>query len=148
MKLYTIGFAKKSASTFFGLLYAHEIRLIIDIRLRPDSQLSGFARKRDLPFFLSALVKAKYMHMLSLAPSEELFQSYRKGDISLELYRKELMQHIKGTNGLQEGFCQVEKESPVCLLCSEASHHECHRSWVAEALAAMDTSRSLTIDHL
>jgi uncharacterized protein (DUF488 family) len=148
MKLYTIGFTKKSASAFFGLLHAHRIRLIIDIRLHPDSQLSGFARKSDLPYFLSALVKAKYMHMVSLAPSEELFQSYRKGGITLELYRKELMQCIKERTGLQECFSLVEKENRVCLLCSEASSNECHRSWIAEALVDMDTSRSLTIDHL
>ena len=43
MKLYTIGFTQKPAERFFGLLAEHGVEQVIDIRLKPNGQLSGFA---------------------------------------------------------------------------------------------------------
>ena len=44
MKVYTIGFTKKSASDFFGLLRESGAKRLIDVRLNNVSQLSGFAK--------------------------------------------------------------------------------------------------------
>ncbi len=55
MKLYTIGFTQKRAATFFGLLREHGVRRLVDVRLKPDGQLAGFAKKDELPFFLYEL---------------------------------------------------------------------------------------------
>lgn len=51
MKLYTIGFSGKSAEQFFTRLSTAKIRRVIDIRLNPAGQLSGFAKARDLSYF-------------------------------------------------------------------------------------------------
>ena len=48
MKLYTIGFTKKTAEEFFTLLIENKIRTIIDIRRKNTSQLAGFTKKNDL----------------------------------------------------------------------------------------------------
>jgi uncharacterized protein (DUF488 family) len=56
MKLFTIGFTQKSAETFFELLNTNKVQMLIDVRLKPDGQLAGFAKKNDLPYFLSNLV--------------------------------------------------------------------------------------------
>ena len=69
MKLYTIGFTKKSAEEFFELLRKNGITRIIDIRLRPTSQLAGFAKKEDLAYFLNCLINCEYHHFKILAPS-------------------------------------------------------------------------------
>jgi uncharacterized protein (DUF488 family) len=53
MQLYTIGFTQKSAEHFFTLLRTNQVQVLVDTRLKPDSQLSGFAKGRDLPYFLS-----------------------------------------------------------------------------------------------
>ncbi len=52
MKLYTIGFTQKRAEEFFELLRQNGIQRLVDIRLRPGGQLSGFAKQEDLPYFL------------------------------------------------------------------------------------------------
>ena len=44
MKLYTIGFTRKSAETFFTQLKTSGVRTLIDTRLNNRSQLSGFAK--------------------------------------------------------------------------------------------------------
>lgn len=49
--LYTIGYTGKTAEKFFCLLQKTTANKVIDIRLNNSSQLSGFSKKSDLPFF-------------------------------------------------------------------------------------------------
>ena len=53
MEVYTAGFAKWLAEDFFNLLNKYKINKLIDIRLRPNSQLSGFTRQVNFEYFLS-----------------------------------------------------------------------------------------------
>ena len=48
MKLFTIGFTKKSARQFFELLRASGAKRVLEVRLNNVSQLAGFAKKEDL----------------------------------------------------------------------------------------------------
>jgi uncharacterized protein (DUF488 family) len=48
MKIFTIGFTKKSAETFFSKLRESGAQRIVDVRLNNISQLAGFAKKDDL----------------------------------------------------------------------------------------------------
>jgi hypothetical protein len=48
MKLYAIGFTQKPAERFFALLREHGVERVVDIRLKPGGQLSGFAKGSDL----------------------------------------------------------------------------------------------------
>jgi uncharacterized protein (DUF488 family) len=78
MRLYTIGFTQKRAETFFGLLRRNGIQRLVDIRVSPDGQLSGFARKEDLPYFLDRLADGcAYLHLPDLAPTKEILKDYR-----------------------------------------------------------------------
>ncbi|WP_305816373.1 DUF488 family protein [Photobacterium leiognathi] len=52
MKIFTIGFTKKNAETFFSFLQKENVKTLIDVRLNNASQLAGFAKKDDLRFFL------------------------------------------------------------------------------------------------
>ena len=53
IKLFTIGFTKKNAESFFTKLKNAGVKKIIDIRLNNVSQLAGFAKKDDLLYFLN-----------------------------------------------------------------------------------------------
>ena len=48
IKLFTIGFAGKSAETFFDLLRQHNIRNVIDVRLSNRSQLAVTPRVNNI----------------------------------------------------------------------------------------------------
>ncbi len=78
VRLYSIGFTKKSAEKFFGLLRDHRVGCLIDVRLHPGGQLSGFARKSDLPYLLSQLAGCDYRHLPILAPTAEILGDYRR----------------------------------------------------------------------
>ena len=58
MEVYTIGFAKKPASEFFGALRSSGIKQVLDVRLHNTSQLAGFTKREDLAFFLAELCGA------------------------------------------------------------------------------------------
>lgn len=134
MRLYTIGFTKKSAAQFFSLLDAHGVGRLVDIRLRPDGQLAGFTKRDDLAYFLPNLIRCEYIHMPSLAPTKEILSAYRKdGDWGVYVERFEaLMDRRNVPFSLDRAFYE---EKACCLLCSEATPEQCHRRLVAERIA-------------
>jgi len=134
MKLYTIGFTQKRAEEFFGLLREHGVQRVVDIRLNPNGQLAGFAKKEDLPYFLRELADGcEYVHMVELAPTKEILEAYRK-DGDWERY-VERFERLMDERGIPDTLDRSAFERLVsCLLCSEPSPHHCHRRLVAERL--------------
>ena len=136
MRLYTIGFTQKRAETFFELLQQHGVQRLVDVRLKPGGQLSGFTKQDDLPYFLSRLVAGcRYIHMPELAPTKEILSDYRSdADWPRYVTRFEaLMDERK----IPEALNRIEFETfTSCLLCSEPTPEQCHRRLVAERLAA------------
>ncbi len=134
MKLYTIGFTKKSAERFFALLAENGVRRLIDIRVHPEGQLSGFAKGDDLAYFLARLIGCDYHHLAILAPAEEILSDYRK-DHDWARYEQrfaELMDQ-RDVPAVLDRSLFTDRAS--CLLCSEATPEHCHRRLVAERLA-------------
>ena len=76
--LYTIGFTKKNARKFFGLLKQAGVKKLVDIRINNSSQLAGFAKGGDLEFFMKEICNADYVHLTDLAPTKELLKDYQK----------------------------------------------------------------------
>jgi uncharacterized protein (DUF488 family) len=59
VEIYTIGFTRTSAEHFFGRLKTAGVKRLLDVRLNNSSQLAGFAKARDLPYFLDMLGLAR-----------------------------------------------------------------------------------------
>jgi len=55
MKIFTIGFTKKSAETFFTSLKHAAVKRLVDVRLNNISQLAAFTKKDDLRYFTRAI---------------------------------------------------------------------------------------------
>lgn len=132
METYTVGFTQKSAERFFDLLKSNDIARVIDVRLNNISQLSGFAKRDDLKFFLRALCDADYIHLKELAPTKDILDAYKKKIITWEAYEDKFLNLISQRN--------IERsiDKPLldrgCLLCSEQKPHHCHRRLVVEYL--------------
>lgn len=131
--LYTIGFAGKSAAGFFGALRAAEVRLVIDVRLKNTSQMAGFTKRADLPFFLAELCGAGYEHRPEWAPPQELLGAWRAGELDWAEYERAFHGLLRERR--VEEFARAERLDAACLLCSEAGPEHCHRRLVAEHLA-------------
>jgi uncharacterized protein (DUF488 family) len=132
MKLYTIGFTRKSAEYFFTLLQRAGVRIILDVRLNNVSQLAGFTKREDLRYFSRAICKADYLHLPELAPSEELFHARKKENMNWKMYEKRFLDLIK-RRAIEEKLTP-ESADGGCLLCTEEDPRHCHRRLVAEYL--------------
>lgn len=132
IKLFTIGFTKKSAAKFFGLLRDAGIRRVIDTRLNRTSQLAGFAKEQDLPFLLHEICHSDYETQPLLTPTEDILSAYKKKRIDWNAYEERFNALIRDRH--IESKLQPEQFNNACLLCSEDKPHHCHRRLVAEYL--------------
>ena len=144
MKLYTIGFTKKSAPQFFQILKAAHVARVVDVRLNNVSQLAGFAKKSDLAYFLDKIGTIQYVHVPLLAPTQDMLDSYKKRKGDWQDYEREFLELMKGRR--IDTVRANELRDSDCLLCSEERPAHCHRRLVAEYLAARDNS--IQIEHL
>ena len=144
MKLFTIGFTKKSARTFFETLRQSGAKRVIDVRLNNVSQLAGFAKKQDLAYFLEALCGMEYIHLPILAPTQEMLDAYKKEKGEWPDYEKAFLALMEERK-IEENVSREVIEDG-CLLCSEDKPHHCHRRLVAEYLDR--TWGGITIQHL
>lgn len=144
MKIFTIGFTRKSAETFFTRLKEAGVKRLVDVRLNNTSQLAGFAKKDDLQFFTRAICNIDYIHLPELAPTAEILDPYKKvkhGD--WQLYERLFLELMRSRR-----IETMEREllDGGCLLCSEETPDQCHRRLVAEYLR--EHWESVEIEHL
>lgn len=132
MTVYTIGFTKKPASRFFGLLRDAGVKRVVDVRLNNASQLAGFAKKDDLAWLLGEICAIDYVHLPTLAPTKELLTGYRKGTVSWAEYERWF--HSLMRERRIEATVPRDVVDQGCLLCSEHEPDRCHRRLVAEYL--------------
>ncbi|MCJ7615761.1 MAG: DUF488 domain-containing protein [Desulfobacterales bacterium] len=132
INLFTIGFTKKNAETFFGKLGQAGVEKIIDIRLNNVSQLAGFAKKDDLIYFLRKICDCDYRHEPLLAPTKEILDGYKKKEIGWPEYQKQFNDLLKTRKA--HTLVTSSELHMACLLCSEPTPDKCHRRLVAEYL--------------
>ncbi len=133
MEVFTIGFTKKTAEQFFGLLRRSGIRRLVDVRLNNVSQLAGFAKRDDLRFFLQEICGAEYIHEPLLAPTQEMLDALKKNKGGWEDYEREFLALIAGRK-IEERLERSLFAVPAVLLCSEPTPQQCHRRLVVEYL--------------
>lgn len=134
MEIYTIGFTQTTAEHFFTRLADARVERLLDVRLNNTSQLAGFAKAQDLPYFARVLVGAAYEHEPLLAPTQDILDAYKKRRGDWGVYEREflaLMEH----RHIHEALAPATFERPTALLCSEAGPECCHRRLVIEFLA-------------
>lgn len=145
MKIFTIGFTKKSAETFFTRLTNAGVKRLIDVRLNNISQLAGFTKKDDLRYFTRAICNIDYLHLPELAPTADILDPYKKaknGD--WQLYERQFLDLMRSRH--IESTLSHEVLDGGCLLCSEETPHHCHRRLVAEYL--QEHWRDVMIEHI
>lgn len=144
MKIFTIGFTKKSAKKFFDMLCSSGATTLVDVRLNNVSQLSGFAKRDDLQYFLGEICSMGYAHRPDLAPTRPMLDDYKKGRTDWLTYESQFLDLME-----QRGITDIvpqELLNNAVLLCSEDKPHQCHRRLVAEYLARH--WNDVTVEHL
>ncbi len=142
--IFTIGFTKKTAEEFFGLLQNAGVRKVIDVRENRVGQLAGFAKFPDIAFFLDRVLGINYLHEPLLAPSPEIRLAYRTTK-DWQAYEKSFFELMKERRIL-ESIDATQFEGKVALLCSEAGPEKCHRRLTAEHLSEYWKSKGHNIE--
>lgn len=135
MKIFTIGFTKKSAETFFSRLQDAGVRSLIDVRLNNVSQLAGFTKKDDLRYFAKAICNIDYRHLPELAPTPQILDAFKKQkNPDWALYERQFLDVIRARR-IEQTLSRKMLDG-ACLLCSEEQPDHCHRRLIAEYLKA------------
>ena len=150
MNLYTIGFTKKTARQFFESLKNNNIDLLLDVRLSNKSQLAGFTKSDDLPYFLEKVCSAAYIHALEYAPTKEILDDYKNKKIKWGDYEQAYFNLIN-IRDAESRFCRDFTKTyalyqNIVLLCSEPTADKCHRRLAAESICRFNNG--IQIKHL
>jgi uncharacterized protein (DUF488 family) len=128
----TIGFTKTNAKGFFDRLLSSGAKVLYDVRLHNTSQLAGFAKADDLAYFLEKIAGIKYQHQPLLAPTDTMLKAFKRDKGDWNEYENKFL-GLMTERKIEERF-KPELFDRVCLLCSEATPHHCHRRLVCEYL--------------
>lgn len=134
-RLRTIGYAPATPATLMAALGAAGVEMVVDGRAVPASRRPGFAKGS-----LSATLEAAgiaYRHLKGLGTPAAGREAARAGRTAQ--MRAIFAAHLEGLEA-QAALVELEElvrgGRRVCLLCLEADPAHCHRSLVADALAA------------
>jgi uncharacterized protein (DUF488 family) len=130
----TVGYQGVTVQSFLQTLREASIELLVDVRAVASSRRPGFARSA-----LAANLEGAGIHYLHLrdlgtpAPGRAAARAGRHSEMQ-RIYGK----HLKtpAAQAALDTLADIVRSRRACLLCFEADATHCHRSLVADALAA------------
>lgn len=143
MQLFTIGYEGLSASQFFGLLTAHHVEALIDVRAVAWSRKTGFAK--------SALIlschgfEMNYQHRVALGCPKDIRDDYKISH-DWDDYTLRYLQYLGTQQQEVEQLCDVVSSRVCALMCFEADARFCHRFFIAQRL--QEQMPLLQVEHL
>lgn len=144
MELFTIGYTKKSAEKFFGIITDNKIEIVADVRLYNSTQLARFSKSADLQYFLKKICGCNYIALKQLAPNPSLFENYKNGKTTWNEYEKIYNKFLDTQANLD--FFYAFKNKRICILCAESTPGHCHRRLIAQKISK--TYDNVKITHL
>lgn len=117
MEVYTSGFTQKTAKQFFESLQRVGIRRLLDVQLNNASQLARISKRDDLGYFLREICDAEYIHEPLLAPTQEMFDEYKKRSDRWEEYERCFLA-LLCEHRVEEKLDRQLFDVPTVLLCS------------------------------
>jgi uncharacterized protein (DUF488 family) len=136
-KLFTIGYEQTPAKAVLDELEQAGVKLLVDVRAVAASRRPGFSKNQ-----LAAGLDERgisYLHLRGLGTPKDGRDAARGGkfDVLHKIYAKHL-KTPQAKEELDELSALVKKSGPVCILCYERDHTQCHRQWIAEIIEERD----------
>ena len=129
MKFYTIGYGGRKPHEFLDILNQRGVRVVIDVRLRPDhASMGSYSKAKSQDKGIQKLLATVGIEYISVVELGNVFLEYTDWK---EQYRDLL---AKAGDLLTQRLWNVS--SPFCLMCAEKSPIECRRSLIAEYLVS------------
>jgi len=148
VEIFSAGTSGSTAEHFFQRIAKADITTVVDTRLNNVSQLAGFSKYPDLPFFLRRVTETNYIHELLLAPEKDALKAYRAKSMSWSEYERRYIHLLEHRRASEKIDRSAWGPRPL-LLCSEPDATHCHRRLAADYLAAAWGIHGVTrIQHL
>jgi uncharacterized protein (DUF488 family) len=132
--LFSIGYEKARQADLIATLTAAGIETLIDVRDRPISRRPGFSKNQLAAALDSAGIRYVGLKALGTPPEGREANHKRQWDKFWRIVDDKLAT-AEAEHALREAET-IAAGSPTCLLCYEADWHICHRSRIADILAA------------
>ena len=142
--IFTIGHSTRPLEELIELLRAHEVRRVIDIRTIPRSRRNPQYNRETLGPALRSR-KIGYVHLKGLGGLRRAKSDSKNIGWHNASFRgyADYMQTSEFDTGLKRAI-RLSAVKPSALMCAEAVPWRCHRSLVADALAA----RTFPVEHI
>jgi uncharacterized protein (DUF488 family) len=140
----TVGHSARPLEEFLGLLQAHGVTLVVDVRKMPRSRRNPQFNRDILPAALRA-ADIGYMDLPALGGLRRRRLDSPNGgwkNASFQGYA-DYMLTPEFEQGLQE-LIERARDERAALMCAEAVPWRCHRSLIADAL----TVRGIPVEHI
>jgi uncharacterized protein (DUF488 family) len=136
-KLFTIGYEQTPSKAVLDELEQAGVKLLVDVRAVAASRRPGFSKNQ-----LAAGLDERgisYLHLRGLGTPKDGREAARSGkfDVLHKIYAKHL-KTPQAREELDELSALVKQSGPVCILCYERDHAQCHRQWIAEIIGDRD----------
>jgi len=128
--LYTIGYEGSDIRAFIACLRAAGVEMLVDVRELPLSRKRGFS-KVALSTALR-IARIGYVHTRSLGCPREIRVRYRS-DASWSRYTRDFLAYLATQQEAVDDLAAMARETSSCVMCFEADHASCHRTYVARA---------------
>jgi uncharacterized protein (DUF488 family) len=132
-RLFTIGYEQTPPRAVLDELESAGVKLLVDVRAVASSRRPGFSKGQ-----LAAGLKERgigYLHLRGLGTPKEGRLAARAGDAkALERIYAKHLKTPQAKEEMDELATLVEKAGPVCILCYERDHRNCHRKFIAEII--------------
>ncbi|MGF3521515.1 MAG: DUF488 family protein [Candidatus Bathyarchaeia archaeon] len=142
--VFTVGHSTRSIGEFISILKAHQINLVVDVRLTPKSKFNPQFNKDALSEALKT-ESVKYIHLPELGgfrrPHVNSPNTAWK-DKSLRGYA-DYMETKEFTENLLK-LIALARENRVAIMCAETLPLRCHRTLLSDAL----TVRGIQVVHI
>jgi uncharacterized protein (DUF488 family) len=132
-RLFTIGYEQTPAKAVLDELQRAGVKLLVDVRAIASSRRPGFSKTQ-----LAAGLDERgisYLHLRGLGTPKDGREAARSGDIKAltRIYQAHL-KTPQAKEQMDELATLVMKAGPVCILCYERDHRQCHRKFIAEII--------------
>jgi len=144
MVLATMGYEGLETDSFFSILQENNITTIVDVRELPISRKAGFSKSSLSE--MASFIGIDYVHFKALGCPREIRHDYRI-DQDWSKYSHRYLAYLKTQSKEIMRLAELVETQNCCLLCFEANHSRCHRSFVADAVAQI-AGDILNIIHL
>jgi uncharacterized protein (DUF488 family) len=142
--LFTIGYAGRDLDDLVAALQANGVECVIDVRELPISRKPGFAKSALRDRLGSSGID--YLHERDLGCPKAIRHAYRQ-DNDWDGYTQRYLAHLARQGPALQRVGDRAAQTSCALLCAERDPQQCHRTFVAEAVAAL-LGHELSIRHI